>query len=247
MKLDGQVVLVTGGAAGLGRAAALQLAQVASRVVVVDLPGSLGDEMTAMADNVTFVEGDVTSAGDMEHALGVADGYGALRAVVHTAAVVVPVSVHGEEPERALASFRRIIDVNVAGTFNVMQYAARSMARLEPRDGDRGVIVTTASIAAYDGTNPAYSATKGAVASLTLPAARHFASSAIRIVSVAPGAFDTAMLHGAAASHVVEQVPHPHRLGHPMEFAAFVQHIIENPYINGATLRIDGSARPHPY
>ena len=246
MRLEGQVALVTGGAAGLGRAAALQLATVAARVVVVDLPGPAGDEVAATADNVTFVAGDVTSAGDMQRAFDVADEWGALRAVVHTAGVAVPISVHGEDPEQALASFRRIVDVNLTGTFNVVQYAARSMARLDPLDGDRGVIVTTASIAAYDGTNPAYSATKGGVASFTLPAARHLASSAIRIVSVAPGAFDTAMLHGAGASQVVEQVPHPRRLGHPVEFASFVHHVIENPYLNGVTLRIDGAARPHP-
>ncbi|AQA04616.1 hypothetical protein BVC93_21780 [Mycobacterium sp. MS1601] len=247
MKLEGQIALVTGGAAGLGRAAALQLAQVAAHVVVVDLPGHSGDEVAAQADNVTFVAGDVTSAEDMNKAFGVADELGALRAVVHGAGVAMPISVHGEQPVEALASFRRIVDINITGTFNVMQYAARSMSRLEPRDGDRGVIVTTSSIAAYDGTNPAYAATKGAVVSLTLPAARRLASSAIRVVSVAPGAFDTAMLRGAGATQVVEQVPHPRRLGDPVEFATFVHHIIENPYLNGVTLRIDGAARPHPY
>ncbi|MEU1548366.1 SDR family NAD(P)-dependent oxidoreductase [Nocardia sp. NPDC005745] len=243
MRIDDQVVVVTGGASGLGRATVNRLAAARARVVLVDLPGTAGDEVADAAENIRFVAGDVTDADDVEQAFRVADEWGPLRAVVHTAGIASPVSVFGENPKEALASFRRIVDVNLTGTFNVVQYAVRSMGQLDPVDGDRGVIVTTASIAAYEGTAPAYSATKGGVVSFTLPAARALAPSAIRIVSVAPGAFDTALLRGAGAQ-VAGQVPHPHRLGDAPEFAALVAHIIENPYINGATLRIDGAMRP---
>jgi NAD(P)-dependent dehydrogenase (short-subunit alcohol dehydrogenase family) len=246
VRIKDQVVLVTGGAAGLGRATALRLAQAGARVVVVDLPGTADHAVDDAAENMRFVAADVASADEIGEAFRVADEWGELRAVVHAAGVAFPVSVFGEDTKDALDGFRRIVEVNLTGTFNVVQHAARSMARLAVTDGDRGVIVTTASIAAYEGTNPAYSATKGGVASFTLPAARQLASLAIRVVSVAPGAFDTALLRGAGAAQVAEEVPHPHRLGHPAEFAALAQHIIENSYINGATLRIDGAARPQP-
>lgn len=244
MRLIDQVVLVTGSASGLGRAVAIRLAKAGARVVAVDLPGSAGGELAA--DNIRFVAGDVTSADDIENAFGIADEWGPVRAVVHAAGIAIPVSLRGEDPRGALADFRRIVDVNLTGTFNVMQYGVRSMLRLDPVDGDRGVIVTTASIAAYEGTYPAYSATKGGVVSLTLPSARALAGSAIRVVSVAPGAFETAMLIGEGATQVAKEVPHPPRLGDPSEFAALVEHVIENPYINGTTLRIDGAARPAP-
>lgn len=247
MRIGGCVALVTGGSSGLGHATVLRLAEAGARVVLVDLPATAGEELAASEANIRFVAGDVTDVDDVEQAFRVAEEWGELRAVVHTAGVAFGVSVLGEDTKGALAGFRRIVDVNLTGTFNVVQHATRAMAKLDPVDGDRGVIVTTASIAAYEGTNPAYAATKGGVVSFTLPAARHLASSAIRIVSVAPGAFDTAMLRGAGASQVVEQVPHPHRLGRAPEFAALVEHVIDNAYINGAVLRIDGAARPHPY
>ncbi|RZI92431.1 MAG: SDR family NAD(P)-dependent oxidoreductase [Microbacterium sp.] len=241
---------VTGGASGLGLATVEHLTAAGARVVAVDLPDSDGQSIAAaIGDRVRFVAADVTEVQPLRTAFATASEWGPLRAVVHAAGVSKPVSLLGEDPETALTEFRRVIDVNLTGCFNVVQHAVREMAALEPTDGDRGVVVTTASIAAFDGINTAYSASKGGVAALTLPAARQLAALGIRVVSIAPGLFETPMLLGAgdaADERLTAQVPHPRRLGQPREFAALAGHVIENPMLNGETIRLDAALRVTP-
>lgn len=249
MRLAGQVAVVTGGASGLGLAMVDWLITAGAQVVLMDLPGAVTSALRArLPGDVHIIAADVTDSTEIGEAFVVASGCGPVRAVVHAAGISRPVSVLGDNPQAAVDEFRRIVEVNLVGTFNVLQHAAKTMATSPLRDGDRGVVVTTASIAAFDGMNPAYSASKGGVAALTLPAARALASSGIRVVSVAPGLFETPMLAaGPVASEALStQVPHPSRLGRPEEFAALAGHIIENPMLNGEVIRLDGAYRVTP-
>jgi len=171
--------------------------------------------------------------------------------VVCCAGIATPGRAVGKNGVLALADFERVISINLTGTFNVIRLAALAMMATEPIDEERGVIVTTASVAAFDGQigQPAYAASKAAVAGMTLPLAREFASSLIRVVSIAPGVFETPMMDGlpqAAQDSLGAQVPHPSRLGRPGEFASLVQQIVENPYLNGDTIRLDGAIRMAP-
>ncbi|MGY4099359.1 SDR family NAD(P)-dependent oxidoreductase [Nocardia sp. R16R-3T] len=250
MNIEGQVALVTGGASGLGLATVRHLAAAGAHVVLVDLPHSAGEAIAATSNgHVRFAPADVTEVEALRSAFRLAVDTGPLRAVVHAAGISTPVSPWGEKPQEALDQFRRIVEVNLTGCFNVVQHAARVMSASELLDGDRGVVVTTASIAAFDGVNVAYSASKGGVAALTLPAARQLATAGIRVVSIAPGLFDTPMLTGAqdsTAKQLISSIPHPKRLGYPDEFAALVGHIIANPMLNGGTIRLDGALRVSP-
>jgi NAD(P)-dependent dehydrogenase (short-subunit alcohol dehydrogenase family) len=236
--------LVTGGASGLGRAAALALKARGYKVVVLDL--KRGEE------DLRYVEGDVVREGDVERAVAEAMAQGPLFAVVNAAGVGLARKILGREGPHDLESFWRVLEVNLVGTFNVLRLAAWAM-RENPPDGEgqRGVIVSTASVAAYEGQigQAAYAASKGGVVALTLPAARELAEWGIRVVTIAPGLFDTPLLQGLperAKASLAEQVPFPRRLGRPEEYAALVLHILENPMLNGEVVRLDGALRMAP-
>ena len=246
MNITDTVALVTGGASGLGLATTRALTAAGARVVILDLTAP-----PEPVEGATFVAADVTSETDVAAAVGVATTLGTLRILVNCAGIAPANRVVGREGPLALELFERAIRINLIGTFNVLRLAAAAMQQNEPIDGERGVIVNTASVAAFDGQigQAAYSASKGAVAAMTLPIAREFASSLIRVMTIAPGVFETPMM--AAMSEETKlslgsQVPHPSRLGRPAEYAALVKHIMENPYLNGETIRLDGAIRMTP-
>ncbi|WP_375385089.1 3-hydroxyacyl-CoA dehydrogenase [uncultured Microbacterium sp.] len=250
MDLNGVVALVTGGASGLGRATAEALLAGGAKVVVLDLPQSRGAEFEAAhPGDVRFAPADVRSAEQVEAALDVASELGELRIVANCAGLGDAIKVVGRTGPYPLDKFQRTIDVNLVGTFNVLRLAAARIQQLELADADeRGVIINTASVAAFDGQigQAAYSASKAAIVGMTLPIARELASSQIRVVTIAPGIFDTpllATLPEAARASLGTQVPHPSRLGAPAEFGLLVTQIIANPMLNGETIRLDGAIR----
>ncbi len=250
MQVSGCSALVTGGASGLGLATAQALAAQGAHVVIVDLPTSRGSELAA-DHGLTYVPADVTDEVGMARAVAAARDLGPLRIAVCCAGVATAERAVGREGPLPLDHFERVIAINLTGTFNTVRLAAAEMMTTEPVDGERGVIVMTASVAAFDGQigQPAYAASKAAVAGMTLPLAREFAQNLIRVVSVAPGIFQTPMMAGLpqeAQDSLGSQVPHPSRLGRPDEYAALVRHIIENPMLNGETIRLDGAIRMAP-
>jgi NAD(P)-dependent dehydrogenase (short-subunit alcohol dehydrogenase family) len=250
MQIDGSVALVTGAASGLGLATATALHQAGAQVVLLDLAGSNGAEQ-AGAIGGTFAPADVTDETSVQAAVTAAAGLGPLRIVVNCAGIAPPGKVLGRGGPLPLADFERIVRINLIGTFNVIRLAAAAMVETEPVDGERGVIVNTASAAAFDGQigQPAYAASKGGVAAMTLPIAREFARSLVRVMTIAPGLFMTPMLAGLppeAQESLAVQVPHPSRLGDPSEYAALVRHIVENPMLNGEVIRLDGAIRMAP-
>lgn len=262
MRLRGTTALVTGAGSGLGAASALELARAGARVVLLDLDAdaaarTLADLPAGPAGTTPVaLGGDVTAEADVAAAVEAAGASpGApLRSVVHCAGVGTPGRVLGRRGPLPLADFERVLHVNVVGTFNVLRLAAAAMAASEPagpEGEERGVVVVTASVAAFDGQvgQPAYAASKAAVAGLVLPAARELAASAVRVVAIAPGVFATPMvagLPGEAVADLAAHVPHPGRLGRPEEFAALARHVVENPYLNGEVLRLDGALRMPP-
>ncbi len=253
MDASGTVAVVTGGASGLGRATAARLVADGARVVLLDLPGSDGDEVaSSLGDHARFCPADVTDEDDVAAALDVADGLGELRVAVNCAGIGPPQRVVGRDGSpHDLALFRRVVEVNLVGTFNVLRLTAARMVAHEPVEGERGVIVNTASAAAFDGQvgQAAYAASKGGVVGMTLPVARDLADKLIRVVTIAPGLFETPLLAGLPADAVAalgRSVPHPSRLGRPDEFAAFVSHAVANAMLNGETVRLDGAIRMPP-
>ncbi|QTI87281.1 SDR family NAD(P)-dependent oxidoreductase [Streptomyces sp. AgN23] len=247
------VALVAGGASGLGRAVATRLARRGHTVVLLDLPGSPARETAAeLGPRVHFAPADVTDPHQVQAAVDAAAGRGLLRTAVNCAGVATPGRILGSRGVLPLEQFRRVVEINLVGTFNVLRLAAAAMAANEPDEGgDRGAIVCTSSIAAFDGQigQAAYAASKGGVASLTLSAARDLAERAIRVVTVAPGLFDTPLLAGlpeAARASLGAAVPHPSRLGAPEEFAALVEHVLDNRMLNGEVIRLDGALRMAP-
>ncbi|MCU1439220.1 MAG: 3-hydroxy-2-methylbutyryl-CoA dehydrogenase [Rhodoglobus sp.] len=252
MQLKDAAALVAGGASGLGLATARALAAAGARVLIVDLPTSQGKHI-AVEHGFTFSPADVTDEHDVALAVEAATELGPLRVVVNCAGVATPGRAVGRDGALPLATFERVIAINLTGTFNVIRLAAEAIMATEPIGAtpERGVIVTTASVAAFDGQvgQPAYAASKAAVAGMTLPLAREFAQHLIRVVSIAPGIFETPMMAGLpreAQDSLGAQVPHPARLGRPDEYAALVRHIVENPYLNGETIRLDGAIRMQP-
>jgi NAD(P)-dependent dehydrogenase (short-subunit alcohol dehydrogenase family) len=253
MNLTDTSVIVTGGASGLGWASAQRLAKRGAKVVIVDLPNSAGAERAAeLGGDATFAAADVTDADAVSAAVSTATDLAELRAVVHCAGRGGTVRVLEKDGSPGpLELFETVLRVNVVGTYNVLRFAASAMARNEPRDGDRGVFVLTASIAAWEaqiGQLP-YAASKAGIVGMTLNAARDLAQRAIRVCTIAPGVFDTPILARFGddiKARLAAQIPHPKRLGQPEEFAQLAEAIIDNPMLNGETIRLDGAQRMTP-
>lgn len=252
MQITGQGALITGGASGLGLATARRLSAAGARVAIIDLPTSAGEEIAAELGGL-FLPADVTSSEQIAAAVASAHTVAPLRIVVNCAGIAPPAKVLDRDGNPAdLDAFERIVRINLVGTFNVISQAAAVIAQTEPTEGgDRGVIVNTASVAAFDGQigQPAYSASKGGVHAMTLPIARELARHGIRVCTIAPGIMETPMLAGlpqAAQDSLGQQVPYPSRLGRPDEYAALVEHLVTNGYLNGETIRLDGAIRMAP-
>jgi NAD(P)-dependent dehydrogenase (short-subunit alcohol dehydrogenase family) len=249
VKIDGCVAIVTGGASGLGRATALHLARRGATVVAVDIAKPSPGQQTH--DRIVDLTADVTDVDEVAAAVEEAAARGPLRVVVNCAGIATPGRVHKNGRPLDLDTFRRVIEVNLVGTFNMLSQATARIVESSLIDGERGVIVNTSSVAAFDGQvgQAAYAAAKAAIAGMTLPLARELAEHEIRVVSVAPGMFETPLLAGLprqAIDSLGRQVPHPARLGRPEEFAELVGHIVTNPMINGEVIRIDGAIRMAP-
>lgn len=251
MQISGQGALVTGGASGLGLATARRLVAAGAHVTIIDLASSKGAEIADELGGL-FVAADVTNGDEVHAAVAAAQSAAPLRVVVNCAGIAPPAKVLDREGNPAvLADFERVIRINLVGTFNVISQASAVIAKNELHDEERGVIVNTASVAAFDGQigQPAYSASKGGVHAMTLPVARELARYGIRVCTIAPGIMETPMLMGlpqAAQDSLGQQVPFPSRLGRPDEYAALVQQIVENGYLNGETIRLDGAIRMAP-
>ena len=254
MQLTGRTVLVTGGASGLGGATVDMVVAAGGRAIVLDLNDDAGRAKAAQhGQSVRFVKADVTHEEEVQKAVDAAlKTFGRLDGLVNAAGVPAAERVLGREGIHSLASFTRTIQINLVGTFNVTRLAAAAMSGNEPTSaGERGVIVNTASVAAFDGQigQAAYSASKGGIVSMTLPLAREFARIGVRVVTIAPGTFDTPLLAAlpeAARASLAQQVPFPPRLGRPEEFASLVRHVFENEMLNGEVIRLDGAIRMAP-
>ena len=245
MRIEENTFLVAGGGSGLGEATARMLAASGARLVVADLKGE-------PPEGGRFVETDVTDEGSVRAAVNAALEVGGLRGAVNCAGVASAEKVLGREGPHSLDSFAKVVQINLIGTFNVIRLAAEAMVSSDPSEsGERGVIVNTASVAAFDGQvgQVAYAASKGGVVALTLPVARELAGSGIRVMTIAPGIFDTPMMAGLpedARNSLGKQAPFPQRLGRPEEYAGLVKHIIENEMLNGEVIRLDGAIRMAP-
>jgi NAD(P)-dependent dehydrogenase (short-subunit alcohol dehydrogenase family) len=245
VRIEESTFLVAGGGSGLGEATVRMLVDSGARVVVADLRGEA-------PEGCRFVETDVTDEGSVRAAVNAALEVGGLRGAVNCAGVASAEKVLGREGPHSLDSFANVVQINLIGTFNVIRLSAEAMVSNDPSgSGERGVIVNTASVAAFDGQigQVAYAASKGGVVALTLPVARELAKSGIRVMTIAPGIFDTPMMAGlpeAARESLGKQVPFPSRLGKPEEYADLVKHIIENEMLNGEVIRLDGSIRMAP-
>ncbi|MHA7263143.1 SDR family NAD(P)-dependent oxidoreductase [Arthrobacter sp. TMN-37] len=257
MDVKDSAALVTGGASGLGYATAQRLIEEGAFVVLLDLPSSAGaDAAGRLGPRARFVPADVADAAQVGTAVAAAAERAPLRVVVNCAGIATPGKVLGRGGVLPLEQFERVLAVNLTGTFNVLRLAAEAMAAVEPVTGaggspERGVIINTASVAAFDGQigQPAYAASKGGVAAMTLPLARELARHLIRVVTIAPGIFETPMMAGLpqeAQDSLGSQVPHPSRLGKPSEYAALVSSILANQMLNGETIRLDGAIRMGP-
>ena len=261
MILQGRTVLVTGGASGLGGAVVDMAVGAGARVVILDVNDEKGRAKAAQLAGtgpfgpaaVRFVKADVTREADVQAAVDVATReFGQLDGLVNAAGIPAAERVLGREGVLPLERFTRVIEINLIGTFNVIRLAAAAMDKNTPGpSGERGVIVNTASVAAFDGQigQAAYSASKGGIVGLTLPVAREFARIGVRVMTIAPGTFDTPLLAAlpeAARVSLAQQVPFPSRLGRPEEYAALVRHIFENEMLNGEVIRLDGAIRMAP-
>ena len=252
MQLKGSTFVVTGGASGLGEGTVRMLAANGANVVIADVQVDKG-EAIAREIGGKFARTDVTNEAEGQAAIDLAvKSFGGIQGLVNCAGIAIAERTHGKNGPHPLASFTRVISINLIGTFNMIRLAAADMAKLEALgEGERGVIVSTASVAAFEGQigQAAYAASKGGVAALTLPAAREFARSGIRVMTIAPGLFGTPMLLAmpqAVQDSLSSQVPFPSRFGTPEEYAKLVLHIIDNVMLNGETIRLDGAIRMGP-
>jgi len=254
MRIQGRTFLVTGGASGLGGATARALCAAGGNVVILDVNAEAGQKLAGeLGPKAHFVRTDVTSEPDVKKAVAAAtERFSGLHGAVNAAGIGTAEKVLGKSGPHPLEAFERTIRINLIGTFNVIRLAAEAMAKGAPTEsGERGVIVNTASVAAFDGQigQAAYSASKGGIVGMTLPIARELARSGIRVMTIAPGIFDTPLLAGLpepARVSLGQQVPFPSRLGRPEEYAALVRHIIENEMLNGEVIRLDGALRMAP-
>jgi 3-hydroxyacyl-CoA dehydrogenase/3-hydroxy-2-methylbutyryl-CoA dehydrogenase len=254
MKLDGAVALVTGGASGLGEATVRAFLGKGARAVILDRPNSAGETLAKeLGKHALFISADVTSGDQVAEAVQkTAAAFGGIYIAVNCAGVGAAMKTTGKQGPMPLDVFEMVVRINLIGTFNVIRLAATEMLKNTPNeDGERGVIINTASVAAFDGQigQAAYSASKGGVVGMTLPIARDLARDGIRCITIAPGTFDTpmlAMLPEPQRQALAAQIPFPSRLGQPREYAALAVHIVENAYINGETIRLDGAIRMPP-
>ena len=253
MKLADRVVIVTGGASGLGAATAQQLANAKAKVLIADLNDEMGvNHAKAIGNGAQFVHCNVCEESDAQAVVDAATQMGSVSGLVNCAGIGTPGKTVGRDGPLPLEAFSKVINVNLIGTFNMIRLAAAQIAKSEPdEDGERGVIINTASVAAFDGQigQAAYAASKGGIVGMTLPIAREMARESIRVVTIAPGLFLTPLLQGLpqeAQDSLGKQVPFPPRLGRPDEFASMAMHIFENTMLNGETIRLDGAIRMAP-
>ena len=252
MNIAGLGVIVTGGGSGLGEASAVRLAKAGAKVAIIDMNAAAAAQVAARIGGLAL-PGDVTDEATMVAALEQAQAaHGPCRALVNCAGIGVAKRVVGRDGPMPLAEFTRVIHVNLIGTFNMMRLAGAQMSKTEPlEDGERGVIISTASVAAFEGQigQAAYAASKGGITALTLPVAREFAGFGIRVLTIAPGLFHTPLLSALpeeAQKSLGESIPYPRRLGAPDEFASLVAHMVENRFLNGEVVRLDGALRLAP-
>lgn len=257
MEIKDAVAVVTGGASGLGLATTRALLDEGAKVVILDLPTSKGEDVAKDlnsefgVDRAAFAPADVTDEDGVAQAFDLAESMGPVRIVVNCAGTGDAIRVLGKAGVYPLNKFARIVNINLVGTFNVLRLGAERMVKTDPIGGERGVIINTASVAAFDGQigQAAYSASKGGVVGMTLPIARDLADKQIRVMTIAPGLFDTPLLAGLpepAKASLGSQVPHPSRLGNPSEYGALAVHIVQNPMLNGEVIRLDGAIRMAP-
>lgn len=251
MQIQNNIFIITGGASGLGAATARMIAALGGKVVIADVQTAAGEKL---ADELKgrFVQCDVTSEEDGLAVINAATRLGTLRGLINCAGVAPAIKTVGKEGPHPLAAFQRTININLVGTFNMCRLAADAMSKTEPTgQGERGVIINTASVAAFDGQigQAAYASSKAAVVGLTLPMARDLARNAIRVMTIAPGIFETPMMSGMpqeVQDALGKSVPFPSRLGKPDEYAQLVKAIIENMMLNGESIRLDGAIRMQP-
>ncbi len=252
MNIAGLGAIVTGGGSGLGEASAIRLAKAGAKVAIIDMNADAAAQVAARIGGLAL-PGDVTDEATMIAALEQAQAaHGPCRALVYCAGIGVAKRVVGRDGPMPLAEFTRVIHVNLVGTFNMMRLAGAQMSKAEPlEDGERGVIISTASVAAFEGQigQAAYAASKGGITALTLPVAREFAAFGIRVLTIAPGLFHTPLLSALpeeAQKSLGDSIPYPRRLGAPEEFASLVAHMVENRFLNGEVVRLDGALRLPP-
>ena len=252
MEIKDAVAVITGGASGLGLATAKALLDEGAKVVLLDLPSSKGEDVAKeLGDRARFAAADVCDEEAVTKAFDLAESLGPVRVVVNCAGTGDAIRVLSKKGVYPLDKFARIVNINLIGTFNVLRLGAERMVKADPVGDERGVIINTASVAAFDGQigQAAYSASKGGVVGMTLPIARDLADKLIRVVTIAPGLFDTPLLAGLpepSKASLGAQVPHPSRLGKPSEYGALAVLIVENPMINGEVIRLDGAIRMAP-
>jgi 3-hydroxyacyl-CoA dehydrogenase / 3-hydroxy-2-methylbutyryl-CoA dehydrogenase len=251
MQIKNAVALITGGASGLGEACARNMTALGGKVSILDLAEDRGQQLaTELGDAALFCRADITKEADVHSAVRqTVDAFGAIHIAVNCAGVGIPAKVLGKDGPLNIDQFNKVVQINLIGTMNVIRLSAEQMVK-NPGDaeGEKGVVINTASVAAFDGQigQAAYSASKAGVVGMTLPIAREFAEYGIRVMTIAPGLFSTPMLKGLPENvqeALGRMVPFPKRLGEPPEFAALVQHIVENPMLNGAVIRLDGALR----
>ncbi len=254
MDIKNATFLISGGGSGLGAATAQTLSEAGGNVILMDVNSEAGAaKATELGSQAKFIKADVTSGEDVQNAVQLAiDTFGGLHGAINCAGIAIAEKIIGKNGPHNLDRFTKVIQVNLIGTFNVIRLAVAAMAQNNPTDsGERGVIINTASVAAFDGQvgQVAYSASKGGIVGMTLPLARDLARDGIRVLTIAPGIFDTPMLAGLpepARISLGKQVPFPSRLGQPREYAALAKHIIENQMLNGEVIRLDGAIRMAP-